>query len=141
MLHNHWRHRLWWLCNIPKVSINSLEPRIWAITDLDYCWLVFPWNKTYMSIDIPQYICCCKQWRSWISTDYWFKTWLASILSNKKLCYNLDIFKLQPTHGLTRAGASWFAVVRSNIGLDYNLLMCYGITCLLILWSLEIHTL
>ena len=41
MLHNYHRYNLRWLCNIAKVSINSGEPDIRAITHLDYDWLAF----------------------------------------------------------------------------------------------------
>ena len=37
---------------------------------------------------------------------------------------------------IARARASSFAVVRPNIRLDYNLLMCYGITSLPVLYNL-----
>ena len=39
-----------------KGSINSVEPRIHAITDLDYNSLKFFLNKTCVSIDISRYI-------------------------------------------------------------------------------------
>ena len=52
MLQNHLGCSLKWLCNILKVSTNSVEPGVRAITDLDYGWLVFSLNKTCMSIDI-----------------------------------------------------------------------------------------
>ena len=56
MLHNHWGCNPRWLYGIPKVSINSVEPRIHAITDLDYSRLAFSSNKTCVRIDISRYI-------------------------------------------------------------------------------------
>ena len=43
--YNHQGHRLRWLCNILKVSINSIEPWMRAITDLDYGLLAFFWIR------------------------------------------------------------------------------------------------
>ena len=56
MLHNYQGHSPRWLHNILKVSINNIEPRIYAITDLDYgrlARLVLAYIDTYLITDLP----------------------------------------------------------------------------------------
>ena len=54
MLHNQRGRSLRWLCNIAKVSINSVEPRHSAITDLDY-WI---WGTARLLSNL----CCIGNW-------------------------------------------------------------------------------
>ena len=64
---NHQGHSLRWLYNILKVSINSVEPGIHAITDLDYGSLAFYLNKTCMSIlTYLGIFCFSKQCRAYV---------------------------------------------------------------------------
>ena len=56
MLHNHQGFSQRRLCNISKISINSIESGIRAVTNLAYGWLTFFLNKICMSIDISQYM-------------------------------------------------------------------------------------
>ena len=88
MLHNHQGRSPRWLCNIPKVSINSIVPRIRTITDLDYGWLaLFSKELLFLSMQLGA-ICFCKQRRTWISSNKWFIVRLSIVLFEEKLgCY------------------------------------------------------
>ena len=55
------------LCNIPKVSVNGVEPGIQTISDFDYGWLAFFSNKICMSIGIFR---VSTQYRACIFSDY-----------------------------------------------------------------------
>ena len=92
MLHNHRGRSPRWLCNIPKVSINSVVPGISAITDLDYGWLAFFSKELLFLFMQLGAICFYKQRRTWISINNWFILRLSIILFKEKLgCYP-DIF-------------------------------------------------
>ena len=57
MLHNHRGCSPRWLCNILKVSINSVESGICTITDLEYGWLAFFWkNFHFYQYNLRQFV-------------------------------------------------------------------------------------
>ena len=92
MLHNHRGQSPRWLCNILKVSINSVVPGISGITDLDYGWLAFFLKQLPLISMQLGAICFCKQRRTWISSNKWFILRLSIVLFEQKLgCYP-DIF-------------------------------------------------